>query len=71
MPPKAKKTTEKQRKAAHANRQRQYHQRMREAGFSRLSVWVPTSRKDEFDAEIARLQRRWEKANLYPSDEQS
>jgi hypothetical protein len=49
-----------------ANRQAAYASRMRDAGFRRLSVWVPDTRKEEFDYAIVGLQDRWIGAGLYP-----
>lgn len=49
-----------------AERQRAYHRRMRKWGFKRLAVWVPESRKEQFDEMVLDLQHEWEKAKLYP-----
>lgn len=50
-----------------AERQRAYTARMKEAGFRRLSVWVPLSHKNDFDRAIIDLQIQWEREGLYPS----
>lgn len=48
-----------------AERQRDYHARMRAAGLTRLSVWVPKSRKADFKAKFKRLQRQWKREGSY------
>lgn len=66
MAPKKKTKAEPKAKTG-AERQRAYHKKMTDAGFKRLGVWVPESEKEEFDKLIGRLQRKWDKANLYPT----
>jgi len=57
--------------ASGAERQRTYHKRMRDAGFARLSVWVPLTRKADFDDAVIRLQKKWEREGLYPDQKET
>lgn len=51
----------------HAQRQREYYQRMRDAGFSRVSVWVPEARRGQFNDIVDKLTEEWELDGLFPS----
>jgi hypothetical protein len=53
--------TEAERKT-HAQRQKEYYRRMVEKGWKRLSVWVPGSHIEEFDAMYNKLVDQWSKA---------
>ena len=50
-----------------AERQREYAERMRAAGFRRLSVWVPADDKAKFDEMVVKFQIDWERRGLYPT----
>lgn len=63
----AKKKETKPKPKTGAERQRAYHEKMRDAGFQRLAVWVPAVDKEAFDRAVTRLQKKWDKDNLYPS----
>ena len=58
--------TESAKPLSHAARQKKYEQRMKDAGFRRMSVWVPLRRRDQFNEAVADMQEEWELAGLYP-----
>lgn len=53
-----------------AVRQRRHHLRMRAAGLSRLGVWVPENRREEFHAIVRKLRAKWISEGVYPSDDE-
>jgi hypothetical protein len=51
-------------KKAHAVAQREYYARMREAGMTRVSNWIPMSAKADFEDRLEKLRRQWRKEGL-------
>lgn len=51
----------KPRAVAHRERQQAYHQRQLESGMMRVSVWIPKARRDQFNASVERLKKKWTK----------
>ena len=57
--------TEETKPKTHAEIQRNYHQRMREAGFVRISAWIPEARRAEFWNSYDKLKAKWNKEGLF------
>lgn len=49
---------------AHAQAQREYYKRMRDAGMTRVSNWIPEVAKDDFEDRLEKLRRQWRKEGL-------
>ena len=45
----------------HARAQRAYHARQKERGIVRVSVYIPRQHRDDFDRNLTRLRRKWER----------
>lgn len=49
---------------AHAETQKAYYARMREAGMVRVSHWIPKEAKDDFEDRLEKLRQLWRKQGL-------
>lgn len=51
-------------KQAHAEAQKAYYTRMRDAGMVRVSHWIPREAKDDFEDRLEKLRQLWRKQGL-------
>lgn len=49
---------------ARAQAQKEYYARMREAGMTRVSHWIPEVAKDDFEDRLEKLRALWRKEGL-------
>lgn len=56
--------TEQETPITQADRQRTYHQKQRERGLVRLSVYIPDSERDTFWDAVDRLRITWQRKGL-------